>query len=82
MSELASADDRRPVVDMPRFDFFRLRGVPRGLSSESQTVMQVTSVTSSNVYRGREAEYFGATASLLYNLQYKDYINNLLNNKI
>ena len=42
---------RRPVDDLSRFGSFRLpRGVPRRLSSESQTEMQLAGVKSSNVF--------------------------------
>ena len=84
MCELTSAIERRTVGDLPRFGFFRLpRGVPWRLSSESQTEMQLASVKPSNVCHGRgEADYFGARTWVFYNLQYKDYDNNLVNNNI
>ena len=84
MCELTSAAERRPVGDLPRFGFFRLsRGVPRRLSSESQTEMQLAIVKPSNVCYGRgKADYFGARTRVLYNLQHKDHVNNLVNNNI
>jgi len=82
MCELTSAIVR-PVGDLPRFGFFRLpRGVPWRLSSESQTEMQLASVKPSNICHGQgEADYFDARTCVLYNLQHKDYDNNLVNNK-
>jgi len=84
MCELTSAVERRPVGDLPAFGFFRLsRRVPRKLSSEFQTEMQLASMKPSNVCHGRgEAYYFGARTRVLCNLQHKYYDNNLVNNNI
>ena len=62
MCELTSDVERRPLYDLPKLGFFRLPcGIPRRLSSESQTEMQLGSVKPSNVCHGRgEAVYFGA----------------------
>ena len=48
--------------DLAAFGFFRLpHGVPRSLSSDSQTEMQLAKVRESNVFHGRgEADYFPA----------------------
>ena len=78
------AIERWPVGHLTRFGFFRLpRGVPRQLSSDSQTELQLASVKPSNVFHGwGEADYFGARTWVLYNLQHKHYNNNLVNNTI
>jgi hypothetical protein len=78
--ELALAVQRRHVGDLPAFGLFRLpRGVPGRLSEAYQTQMQVASVKQSNVCYGRgEAYYFSASHECLYNLQHKDYDNNLV----
>ena len=81
MCELTSAVERRPLGHLPPFGFFHLpRGVPRTLSSESQTEMQLSIVKPSNICHGRgEADYFGARTRVLYNLQHKYYDNHLVN---
>jgi len=67
MCELTSTVKRRPVCDLHRFGYFLLpRGVPRSLSSESETETQLASVHPSNVCRGRgEADYFSASTWVL-----------------
>ena len=84
MCELTSAVSWRSVSDLPRLGFFWLpRGVAGRLSSESQTEMQMASVKPSNICHGwGEADYFDAWTWVLYNLQHKDYDNNLVNNSI
>jgi hypothetical protein len=82
MCELTSAVGRQPVGDLSRFGSFRLpRGVPRRLSSESHTEMQLASVKPRNVFHGRgETDYFVARTWVLYNLQHRDNDNNLVDN--
>ena len=77
--ELTSAVERGSLGDLASFGYFRLPcGIPRRLSSESQNEMQLASVKPNNVCHGRgEADYFGARTWMLYNLQHKDYNNNL-----
>jgi len=68
LCELISAVERRPVGDLPAFEFFWLPcGVPQTLLSEAyQSQMQVASVKPSNVCHGwGEAYYFRAMTWVL-----------------
>jgi len=79
--ELTSAIERRPVGYLPAFGFSRLpRRVPRNLSQEAyQSQMQVASVKPNNIcHRQGKLIILAQGHECLYNLQHKDYDNNLV----
>jgi hypothetical protein len=71
---------RRHVGNLPAFSLLLLpHTVPGSLLSEAYlSQMQVASVKQSNVCHGQEEAYYFAARTCLYNLQHKDYDNNLV----